>query len=106
MISNNNIDMISTNTSSEDSEMFENAALDVLDLVETVCDMVGEELGMDEDKVQRGYIYIYIYIYIEREMYVCMYVCIYVCISLYIYIYICMYVCMYIYIYIYTYIYT
>merc|ERR1712176_290696 len=38
--------------SSEDSEIFENAAADVLDLVETVCDMVGEELGLNEDQVE------------------------------------------------------
>jgi len=38
--------------SSEDSELFESAAADVLDLVETVCDMVGEELGMSEDQVE------------------------------------------------------
>merc|ERR1712151_421784 len=38
--------------SSEDSEIFENAAADVLDLVETVCDMVGEELGMNEEQVE------------------------------------------------------
>lgn len=39
--------------SSEDSEVFEYAAADVLDLVETVCDMVGEELGMNEDEAER-----------------------------------------------------
>merc|ERR1712012_526269 len=39
--------------SSEDSEVFEYAATDVLDLVETVCDMVGEELGMNEDEAER-----------------------------------------------------
>ncbi|CAK0851027.1 unnamed protein product [Prorocentrum cordatum] len=38
--------------STEVSEIFENAAADVLDLVETVCDMVGEELGMSEDQVE------------------------------------------------------
>merc|ERR1712050_547607 len=38
--------------SSEDSEIFENAAADVLDLVETVCDMVGEELGLNEEQVE------------------------------------------------------
>jgi hypothetical protein len=38
--------------SSEDSEVFESAAADVLDLVETVCDMVGEELGMSEAQVE------------------------------------------------------
>jgi len=38
--------------SSEDSELFESAAADVLDLVETVCDMVGEELGLTEDQVE------------------------------------------------------
>jgi hypothetical protein len=38
--------------SSEDSEAFESAAADVLDLVETVCDMVGEELGYTEDQVE------------------------------------------------------
>jgi len=38
--------------SSEDSEIFEGAAADVLDLVETVCDMVGEELGMTEEQVE------------------------------------------------------
>jgi len=37
--------------SSEDSDVFETAAADVLDLVETVCDMVGEELGLGEDAV-------------------------------------------------------
>lgn len=37
--------------SSEDMESFEAALADVLDLVETVCDMVGEELGMSEDEV-------------------------------------------------------
>merc|ERR1719215_526575 len=37
---------------SEDSELFESAAADVLDLVETVCDMVGEELGLSEDQVE------------------------------------------------------
>jgi len=39
--------------SSEDSEVFESASTDVLDLVETVCDMVGEELGMSEDEVEK-----------------------------------------------------
>ena len=34
--------------SSEDSEVFENASADVLDLVQTVCDMIGEELQMEE----------------------------------------------------------
>jgi hypothetical protein len=38
--------------SSEDSEAFENASADVLDLVETVCDMVGEELGYNEEQVE------------------------------------------------------
>jgi len=38
--------------SSEDSEIFESAAADVLDLVETVCDMVGEELGLSEEQVE------------------------------------------------------
>jgi len=38
--------------SSEDYEVFETAAADVLDLVETVCDMVGEELGMSEEQVE------------------------------------------------------
>jgi len=38
--------------SSGDSEAFEGAAADVLDLVETVCDMVGEELGMNEEQVE------------------------------------------------------
>merc|ERR1711974_493614 len=38
--------------SSEDSDTFEAAAADVLDLVETVCDMVGEELGMSEEQVE------------------------------------------------------
>lgn len=38
--------------SSEDSETFEQASADVLDLVETVCDMVGEELGMTEEQVE------------------------------------------------------
>eukprot|EP00929_Paragymnodinium_shiwhaense_P073944 TRINITY_DN377_c0_g1_i2.p1 TRINITY_DN377_c0_g1~~TRINITY_DN377_c0_g1_i2.p1 ORF type:complete len:2003 (+),score=627.31 TRINITY_DN377_c0_g1_i2:115-6123(+) len=38
--------------SSEDSEIFESAAADVLDLVETVCDMVGDEFNMDEDQVE------------------------------------------------------
>lgn len=38
--------------SSEDSEIFEAAAADVLDLIETVCDMVGEELGFSEDQVE------------------------------------------------------
>merc|ERR1719174_2291397 len=37
--------------SSEDSEIFESATADVLDLVETVCDMVGEELGLSEAQV-------------------------------------------------------
>jgi len=37
---------------SEDSEIFESAAADVLDLVETVCDMVGEELGLSEEQVE------------------------------------------------------
>ena len=36
--------------SSEDSEVFESASADVLDLVETVCDMVGEELQMGEER--------------------------------------------------------
>jgi hypothetical protein len=35
--------------SSEDSEVFESASTDVLDLVETVCDMIGEELQMGEE---------------------------------------------------------
>ena len=35
--------------SSEDSEVFESASADVLDLVETVCDMIGEELQMGEE---------------------------------------------------------
>jgi len=39
--------------SSEDSEVFEAASADVLDLVETVCDMVGEELGMSEDQAEK-----------------------------------------------------
>lgn len=43
---------IHVSMSSEDSELFESAAADVLDLVETVCDMVGEELGMSEDQVE------------------------------------------------------
>jgi len=38
--------------SSEDSEAFESASADVLDLVETVCDMVGEELGYNEEQVE------------------------------------------------------
>jgi hypothetical protein len=38
--------------SSEDSEAFEACSADVLDLVETVCDMVGEELSMSEDQVE------------------------------------------------------
>jgi len=38
--------------SSADSEVFESAAADVLDLVETVCDMVGEELGLSEEQVE------------------------------------------------------
>merc|ERR1719171_1930510 len=38
---------------SEDGETFESASADVLDLVETVCDMVGEELGMSEEKVEQ-----------------------------------------------------
>lgn len=38
--------------SSEDSDVFENAAADVLDLIETVCDMVGEELQLREDQVE------------------------------------------------------
>ncbi|CAE8611331.1 unnamed protein product [Polarella glacialis] len=38
--------------SSEDSEIFEAASTDVLDLIETVCDMVGEELGLGEDQVE------------------------------------------------------
>merc|ERR1711998_492235 len=33
-------------------ENLELAAPDVLDLVETVCDMVGEELGMSEEQVE------------------------------------------------------
>jgi len=40
------------NMSSEDSDNFEAASADVLDLVETVCDMVGEELGYNEDQVE------------------------------------------------------
>lgn len=40
------------NMSSEDSDAFESASADVLDLVETVCDMVGEELGYNEDQVE------------------------------------------------------
>ena len=36
--------------SSEDSEVFESASADVLDLVQTVIDMVGEELQMEEDR--------------------------------------------------------
>jgi len=43
---------IHVSMSSEDSEIFESAAADVLDLVETVCDMVGEELGLNEDQVE------------------------------------------------------
>merc|ERR550537_1444024 len=43
---------IHVSMSSEDSEIFESAAADVLDLVETVCDMVGEELGYNEDQVE------------------------------------------------------
>lgn len=39
--------------SSEDGETFESASADVLDLVETVCDMVGEELGMPEERVEQ-----------------------------------------------------
>eukprot|EP00933_Yihiella_yeosuensis_P032137 TRINITY_DN2571_c0_g1_i1.p1 TRINITY_DN2571_c0_g1~~TRINITY_DN2571_c0_g1_i1.p1 ORF type:complete len:1266 (-),score=369.82 TRINITY_DN2571_c0_g1_i1:285-4022(-) len=39
--------------SSEDSEIFESAAADVLDLVETVCDMVGEELGLPEEQAEQ-----------------------------------------------------
>lgn len=38
--------------SSDDSEVFETAAADMLDLIETVCDMVGDELGMTEDQVE------------------------------------------------------
>lgn len=38
--------------SSEDSEIFESAAADVLDLVETVCDMIGEELNLTEEQVE------------------------------------------------------
>lgn len=37
---------------SSDSDVFETAAADVLDLVETVCDMVGEELGFSEEQVE------------------------------------------------------
>ena len=39
--------------SSEDSEVFESASVDVLDLVETVCDMIGEELQMSEECTRR-----------------------------------------------------
>jgi len=39
--------------SSEDSDVFEAASTDVLDLVETVCDMVGEELGMSEEQAEK-----------------------------------------------------
>mmetsp|Transcript_37715 Transcript_37715/g.87108 ORF Transcript_37715/g.87108 Transcript_37715/m.87108 type:complete len:1671 (+) Transcript_37715:82-5094(+) len=38
--------------SSEDIEVFESAATDVLDLVETVCDMVGEELGLGDQEAE------------------------------------------------------
>ena len=43
--------------SSEDSDVFESASADVMDLVETVCDMIGEELQMSEEPpAVRGHI--------------------------------------------------
>ena len=41
--------------SSEDSEIFENASADVLDLVQTVCDMIGEELQMEEENMGKAF---------------------------------------------------
>jgi len=38
--------------STEDTTLFDSAATDVLDLVETVCDMVGEELGLGDQEAE------------------------------------------------------